>query len=262
VLALRHSSLKAACLVPLALLGSAVSFQTQETQHPLPLENESHYRLIFENAYVRVFRVALPGNDATLAHRHDLPYVYVALGPADFVDAVADKPEKHVLMTAEQVFYRQGGFAHVVRNDVGSPLDGVIIEFLIPQGEPQNTCGDVVAGPPALHCSGKSFDRKQASGNLPLFETDQTHVSLEWFGPSSEQVGPTYRLGTLVVVLSGTGIHRVVNGRPEETLPAGSTTWLLAESSYTFNNPSGKPWSYLSLSFEGTQPLHPAWKPK
>ena len=53
------------------------------------LEDESHYRLVFENNYARVFRATLPGHAATLAHRHDLPYAFVALGPADFVDAIA-----------------------------------------------------------------------------------------------------------------------------------------------------------------------------
>jgi hypothetical protein len=170
--------------VPVVLLGVALNVQTPETQHVARLEDESHYRLVFENSYARVFRATLPGHAATLAHRHDLPYVYVALGPADFVDAVADKPEEHIVMTNGQVRYSQGRFTHIVRTDSGSPLDGIIIELSKPQGgaqNTQNTCGDIVAGPPAYHCSRASLDRKQASGGVPLFETDQTHVSLEWY---------------------------------------------------------------------------------
>ena len=183
------------------------------------------------------------------------------------MDAVADKPEEHVMMTDAQVRYSQGGFTHIVRTDSGSPLDGIIIELLKPQGEAQNTCADIVVGPPAYHCSRASLDRKQASGDVPLFETDQTHVSLEWY-ESNSQIGPTYGLGTLIVVLSGSGIQRVEKGKPnlpfaiKETLSVGSTAWLVAESPYTFINQSGKPWSYLSLSFEGTEPLRPEWKPK
>jgi len=65
-----------------------------------------------------------------------------------------------------------------------------------------------------------------------------------------------------MVVLSGSEIQRIEKGKIEETLSAASTAWLLAESPYTFINQSGKPWSYLSLSFEGTEPLRPEWKPR
>ena len=187
--------------MPVVLFGPALNVQTPGTRHAVRLEDESRYRLVFENSYAHVFRATLPGHAATPAHRHDLPYFFVALSPADFVDAVADKPEEHVMMTDAQVRYSQGRFTHIVRTDLGSPLDGIIIELLKPQGEAQNTCGDIVTGPPAYHCSRASLDRKQASGDLPLFETDQTHVSLEWYDFNVEQIGPTYRLGTLIVVL-------------------------------------------------------------
>lgn len=262
VFASYHSLFRTGCLVLVVLFGPALNVQTGETRHAVRLEDELHYRLVFENSYARVFRATLPGHAATLAHRHDLPYIFVTLAPADFVDAVADKPEEHVMMTDAQVRYSQGGFTHIVRSDSGSPLDGIIIELLKPQGEAQNTCGDTVAGPPKYHCSRASIDRKQASDDLPLFETGQTHVSLNWYGSNSGQIGPTYRLGTLIVVLSGSVIQRGEKGKPEETLSVGSTAWLVAESPYTFINQSGKPWSYLSLSFEGTEPLRPEWKPR
>jgi hypothetical protein len=261
VLALNHSSLKTVWLVPVALLGSVLNVQTPEAQHAAPLKDEPHYRLIFENSYARVFRATLPGRDATLLHQHDLPYIYVSLGTADFVDAVAGKPEVQVVMSDGQIAYSQGGFAHVVRTDAGAPLDGVIIELLKPQGEPQNTCGDIVAGPPAYHCASTALDKREARGNLPLFETDQTHVSLEW-SANFTYLNITPSLGTLLVSLSGSALQRIEKGRAEETLSTGSVLWLVAESNTSFDNPSGKPWSYLSLSFEGTEPLHHEWKSK
>jgi len=36
---------------------------------------------------VRIFRVAVPVNKATLLHRHDHPYVTVSLGNHDFTNA-------------------------------------------------------------------------------------------------------------------------------------------------------------------------------
>jgi hypothetical protein len=161
----------------------------------MPCVSKSHYRLVFENSYARVFRATLPSHAATLAHRHDLPYIFVALGLADFVDAVADKPEEHVMMTDAQVRYSLGGFTHIVRTDSWSPLDGIIIELLKPQGQAQNACEEnqIVPGPPAYHCSKTLADRNKGGASVPLFDTDQTHVSLESYADST-QVGPTYRL--------------------------------------------------------------------
>jgi len=262
MLVLNRSLLSSAASLSLTLLGLTLNGQIPETSHSVPLKDEPHYRLIFENTYVRVFRANLLGHAATLTHRHDLPYVYVTIGPADFIDAVTDKPEVHMVMTDGQVGYSKGGFAHVIRSEAGSPLDLVIIELLKPQGDPQNACEEnqIVPGPPAYHCSKTLADRTKGSATMPLFDTDQTHVSFDRYASGLTQVGPTYSLGTLMVVLSGSGIQRVEKGKLEETLSAGSTAWLLAESPYTFINQSGKPWSYLSLSFEETEPVRPECK--
>jgi len=88
MLILNRSLLSSAASLSLTLFGLTLSAQTHETLHSVALKDEPRYRLIFENAYVRVFRANLLGHTATLTHRHDLPYVYVTIGPADFIDSV------------------------------------------------------------------------------------------------------------------------------------------------------------------------------
>jgi hypothetical protein len=262
MLTVNHSLLRISWLVAAAFLVSALKVQTPEAQRALSITDEPHYRLIFENSYVRVFRMSLAAHDATLLHKHDQPYVYVPLGPADFVDAVAGKPDAHVIMTSGQVVYSTGGFSHSIRTDAGSAIDSITVELLKPQSEPQNTCAEIVPGPPIYHCPTTPADKKNSSSNLPLFKTDETDVSLQWYGQNTVQTGITYRLGTLVVILSGSGLQTVVKGKPQEPLPVGSVLWLLAEAPATITNPSGEPWSYLSLSFEGTEPFYQQWKPR
>jgi hypothetical protein len=53
-----------------------------------------------------------------------------------------------------------------------------------------------------------------------------------------------------------------VKGKPDQPLSPGSVLWVLAEASTFITNESGEPWSYLSLSFEGTEPFNPQWKPR
>jgi hypothetical protein len=104
---------------------------------------------------------------------------------------------------------------------------------------------------------------------LALFKTGETDVSLQSFrrntsqdGMTYQQGGITYRLGTLIVILSGSKLQTAVKGKPDQPLSPGSVLWVLAEAPTFITNESGEPWSYLSLSFEGTEPFNPQWKPR
>ena len=234
-------------LAATAFFVSALSVQTSEVQRAVSITDEPHYRLIFENSYVRVFRMSLVAHDATLLHKHERPYFYVPIGPADFVDSVAGKPDARVIMTSGQVAYSPGGFSHSIRTDVGSALDSITIELLKPQSNPQNSCTEIEPGPPIYHCPTTAADKNNGSSNFPLFKTDETDVSLQRYGLNTSQAGITYRLGTLIVILSGSGLQTVEKGEPQGPLSVGSVLWLLAEAPTTITNPSGEPWSYLSF---------------
>src|SRR6202521_535708 len=93
----------------------------------VPIPKEPHHHLVLENEYVRVFRVSVPAHEATLLHQHDVPYLYVALGPADVINAVQDKPEVHIVMADGQLGYSPGHFAHIARTDSGIPFNNVTI---------------------------------------------------------------------------------------------------------------------------------------
>ena len=98
MLTLNNPLLRSSWLVATAFFAGPQSVQTPA--RAVAIINEPHYRLLFESSYVRVFRGGLEGREATLLHQHDRPYVYVTLGPADFVTAEPGKPDVHVIMTA------------------------------------------------------------------------------------------------------------------------------------------------------------------
>jgi len=101
-----------------AVLLLAFSLRAQAPS-AVPAAGEPHHHLVLENSYVRVLRVSIPAGDTTLLHSHNVPYAYVSLGPADFANAVAGKPEGHVKLVDGQVGYSRGNFAHLVRADAG-----------------------------------------------------------------------------------------------------------------------------------------------
>lgn len=198
--------------------------------------------------------MSIPGHDATLLHQHDVPYVYVALGPADFVNAVAGKPDVRVVMTEGQIGYSRGGFAHIARTDAGSAFNNVTIELLKPQGEAQNVCAKIVPDAAEAPCPDTPARRKNEVFGPALFRTDEITVRLSPHGPNGGTIiGPGR--GTLFVIASGDGIQKIEKGKPAETLSAGSVVWLPPGSNTTFNNVSGKPWTALTLSFEDAAPV-------
>jgi hypothetical protein len=214
----------------------------------VPVANEPHHHLVFENSYVRVFRVSVPAHDATLLHQHDLPYVYVSLGPADVINAVAGKPEARLVMADGQVGYSRGGFAHIARTDAGSPFNNVTVELLHSQGEPRNICEKIIEGP-VKNCgsSGSSavpadsplraFAR--ATGPKKLFETEEIFVSSHAApAPVEQHYSESAPLAArLLVVEDNSELRLDLAGEPSKSLHSGEVLWLEAGKKWTIVTP-------------------------
>ena len=212
----------------------------------VPIPKEPHHHLVLENDYVRVFRVSVPAHDATFLHQHDVPYLYVALGPADVINAVQDKPEVHLVMADGQVGYSRGGFAHIARTDAGSPFNNVTIELLRPQGEPKNRCDKVVPGElgPCTH-----ERRVNSYTNSPSFETDEIDVySVELQPKAGFQEVP--ETDTLLVALDQAELTVQRTGQADVKLSGGDQLWLPRRSSQTIRNASDGPSRFLSIKFK------------
>lgn len=234
-------------------------------QEPVPLARgntpgEPHHHLKIENEYVRVYYVEAPPHEATLLHQHDQDYIYVSLGPSEVVNAILNKPEIHLQLKDGETHFTRGGFAHVARNLADTPFRNITIELLKPQGEVRNLCAEIIPGAPLIHCDSEARERERlkegGSSVVPLFQTDEVTVSLNRFGPNTEQTSLTTFSGTVFVLLSGSGIQELVKGQPAEALAVGDVMWLLGGSITTLANPSQKAWSYLSVGFKGSEPIH------
>jgi hypothetical protein len=250
--------MKRLILVLAPLLSAAL---LAEAQKAVPIPKEPHHQLVFENDYVRVFRVSLPAHAATLLHQHDVPYVYVSLGPADVINAVQGKPEARLVMADGQAGYSRGGFAHIARTDAGSTFDNVTVELLKPQGEPKNLCDKIVDGP-VLTCAGEV---KGLSADSPLkvlpkagivprrsFETDEIEVasySLSLVGNYNEDS----KSPRLLVAEDGPQLHVEIAGESAKSLSSGETLWLEAGKEWKIILPrQNKPTRFLMIRFKDT----------
>jgi hypothetical protein len=223
----------------LALLFSA----SLPAQAPVavPLPKEPHHHLVLENDYVRVFRVSLPAHDATLLHQHDVPYLYISLGPADVINAVQGRPEARIVMADGQLGYSSGHFAHIARTDAGGTFDNVTIELLHTQGEVHNLCRKIVEGD--LGPCSKTDTGSGGYTDEPLLETQEFRVDLVTLQSKAKFV-QRIRSGCLYVSLDSSELQDAP-GKPSIKLQAGDRFWVPAASILQLRNTAPNAGRYL-----------------
>ncbi len=199
---------------------------------PVPIGEEPHHQLLLQNAYVRVYSVAMVPLDSTYLYRHDLPYLGVTLGAAEIVDAVSGKSPVHVSLQDGQVTYSPGGFAHVVTADPGVNFRSITVELVKPQGTAQNLCKEIVAGPlgacPQQAAAGKKASAEAGDDDVPYFETDEVRLDLIKVAGGRDYVEEGPKHDSLLVALSGANLDANLGGEHVSFLHAGDVLWLPA----------------------------------
>ena len=97
---------------------ATVAVTLASAAHPqiaVPVTGEPHHHQVYSDTHVRSFSVEVPAHTSTLLHQHERDYVWVGLGAATFVNAVAGKAEVPVVAVNGSVHFSKGGFAHVAR---------------------------------------------------------------------------------------------------------------------------------------------------
>jgi hypothetical protein len=236
--------LKLLFFAALFLLSFALSAQDPT---PVPLKGEPHHHLVLENEFVRAFYVEVAPHDATLLHQHDADYVFVVLGPGDFVNAVAGKPEVHVTLEDATTRFSRGGFAHVARTDAGIPFRNVTVELLRPQGVLRNLCQKVTDGPV------NDCPDSPPPSMKPLFETDEIVVFSGALGTQSEQTVVAPHAAALILALENSNINVNVGGDVKAQLHSGQVFWFPAGQKHTISCRGGA-CRFVLVSFKDSAP--------
>jgi quercetin dioxygenase-like cupin family protein len=217
-----------------------------EQPKAVPVTAEPRHHLSLENAFVRAFRVEVAPKDSTLLHEHARDYVYVALGPADIVNAVLGKPEVHAQLADAEVRFARGNFSHIARNLSDQPFRNLTIEFVEPQGAARNLCAKIVPGDagPCQETARNGFSAK------PLFETDNARVELAKLDAATQkaELAATGR-GLLLAALDQAAIKIERDGQPPMILTTGGMLWLPAGSRAMIANLRDAPSNLLLIFF-------------
>lgn len=110
------------------LVSAALSGQNVPSPAVPDLSKEPHHQLLFENAQVRVFRLELQPDEATVPHRHQLSYAYVSLHPVTIANEVRGRQPVVVQLEAGDVHTSKGKFTLAERNKSPMPADLLVIE--------------------------------------------------------------------------------------------------------------------------------------
>jgi len=70
---------------------------------------------VLQNEFTHVYSVMVPGLDVTLLHQHDLPYLYVTLGPRTSSTVLGQAGTAPSVQDGEVHYTR--ALAHIVRTD-------------------------------------------------------------------------------------------------------------------------------------------------
>jgi hypothetical protein len=230
----------------LALLAVVCGVQAADTA--VDLKDEPHHHLLFENEYVRAWAFGINGHDTTLVHNHNLPYLGITVGTADFVNAVVGKPEKHGTQTNGQVSWSGGGFAHLVRTETDTPFRNFTIELLKPQGTAKNGRVKVIADAP-LDCPTATSTPLEMATTL-VMETDEVAVREGDVSYILRIFGPDAKAAHLVGALGDAQINVEIPKQPVKTLNAGEAIWLDAGTPANLVNTAKGESKFVLLTFK------------
>lgn len=112
------------CVAPLCFAQGAAA-----PASVVPITKEPSHRLVFENEYVRVFKVEVAPHAETLYHKHDVDYVFVTLGDSDVESVRVGEPPVRLQLKDGETRFTKGGFAHKAVNNSDKPFVNVTVEL-------------------------------------------------------------------------------------------------------------------------------------
>jgi quercetin dioxygenase-like cupin family protein len=214
-----------------------------QTPSEVEITAEPHHHLALENQYVRVFKVQVDPNSATLMHRHRHDYVFVTLGASEVENDVAGKPPATLKLQDGETRFTPGNFAHIAKDLAPTPFRNVTIELLKDEETRKNA-------PP-------KWDPERGLNVLDrgtqdiLFVKDGVRVSdiqLQPGGviPKHQHPGPH-----LVVAVTDLELRSDVEGKGNTKIQekAGDIAWVAAGATHTLVNTGKGPARFITLEF-------------
>ena len=217
-----RTALPAAALV---LLCSA----TATAQDPVKIDS-GHYKVIVENATVRVIRVTYPAGEKSPMHQHP-DSIVVSLSASKVRFSTPDGKSEERELPSETAMYMPGG-SHSNTN-VGGPVDAILVEFktaapgtaTVPSSRDKMALKVLAEGPRAVAY------RVTAE---PTFQ---------------EPAGSKHDYDQIVIGLAPTQMSLALDGKPAKTSWArGDVQFIARGTAHEAKNAGGKPVDFVIVA--------------
>jgi hypothetical protein len=217
----------------------------------IPMREEGHHHLVFENSYVHVFFVEIPAHETTLQHYHDLPYLSVPPGGDDAAPAPAS--ELTPAANFARIGYAPGKFSHAVANSGDRTLRNVAVELVRPQGTIHNRCAAVLRDQPREICDERELSSTNPSRHLPLLETDEILVESWEVGPGATTLPLDDHMDVLIAGLTGVRISGK-SGIDSVNAWRGGELWIPAGSKPVVSTAPDRGGHFIAILFKDSVP--------
>src|ERR1041385_1193275 len=181
-------------IAPLLFIPLAVLSQSNSPQNPVEIKGEPRHHPKFENEFVRIWDVTVPGGDATLWHAHRNDNVVVTLAPAKLHIETLGRDPVDAEWKFGEVRFSKATYIHRAMNVGTTPFHNLTMELLKPAGA--NT--ETVPG---------------EGGRAPVLENDRVRVYRASLAPGESVATHTHRLPYFDVTLSAAEIEVTANGK-------------------------------------------------
>ena len=219
---------KAVLVLTFVALGSRAAL----AQDPVKVAPE-HYKVVMENASVRVLRIDYAPGSKSVMHQHP-DAIVIALDPAKARFTAPDGKTQDSDMATESAMYTPAG-PHSVANVGTNRVDGLLIEFKAPK-----------AGTAALPTSRPGMTLKVLAEGPRATAYRATAA-----GTFQEPAGSKHDFDQVVIALGPAQMSLAIDGKPAKTTWArGDAVFIGRGVPHEAKNTAGKPVDMLIVAIK------------
>ena len=240
-------------MLPASLLGipdAAGQMSAQDTMAAaaspgVPMTQEPHHHLVFQNSFVNVYEIEVAPGYATLMHQHDYDNLFVVFGDADLTNAVAGENPTKLELPDLGIHFAREPYAHIIANNGKLPFRNITVELLQTQGQVTNFYSSINDALSAAPPDGGGIRQALVLG------TDEVRV-IAVAVPSSKAWAPPQdgrdRLVVMLDKINDGSLPREANS----PFPAGMLAWFPADTDLSVPNESDQQMKLMILEFKDT----------
>ena len=209
-------------IVTLLLIPVAVISQSNSAQNPVEIKGEPRHHPKFENEFVKIWDVTVPGGDATLWHAHRNDNVVVTLAPAKLHIETLGRDPVDAEWKYGEVRFSKATYVHRAMNVGPTAFHNLTIELL----KPAPVFGNLLSLP-------------KEAGREPILENERVRVFRISLAPGESVATHNHPLPGLAVAITAGELDITTEGnaKPERTKVAETEVrWRAGEVTHSIKN--------------------------